>query len=614
MAPRTQLFAQLPWIGGLNTSLDESMIPPHQLTVADNILFSTRGSRKKREGIKHSWDGETSGTDKIVGLHEFWYGTSSRTQKLVGINSAKALYSYTSAGTRATLTDGGTAWTGTPTNASMETFNNQCIIANDIAGNCVKRWDGTNAVKDLFSDYGLVSISRASSGTTRTLIFTAGFPAANGSTVVVSGASVASYNGTFTVTGVTTTSVSNDTITFTSTALTEGTTADTGITVGALAPKASLVRKHIGRLVMNDKSNPDRIHYSPAFDHTKWNGIGDSGAFDIGVGDGDPDGITAIFPTFKGDLFVAKRTKLYRLTGNSPEEIQIIKVSDGIGCISHNSVVAVGQDDIMWVSEKGVHSLQAVNAYGDFTSADVSVDIQKTFNDDFTRSRLKFCWGAYLPQINSVAWAFTEASGLNRTLTTSAVNNAVYLYNLPVKSWYRWPDLPCSTLIVANDSDEKRFYLGTHTNRVSKSFNGTIYDISASGANTAVRMKVVTGQLFPVPADPTTLIGFKEFILYYRPQSAATVNVSVKIDKQAIPAENRHAYNDATGGTPLGTGFVLGSTPLGTSAVMSGYSRMIDGLGHSAKVTIEEYSLSGELEIQGIGLRVEPLTYISEVA
>lgn len=525
-------MALLPWTGGLNTSLDASMIPVNQLTVADNIIVSTRGSRKKREGINHDYDDQNAGTDTIIGLHDFWYGTSTKTQKLVAVNSARVQYSYSS-GTRTTLTDGGTAWSGTLTTCSMVTFNNQVIMAVDGASNVVKMWAGSGSVADL-----------------------PGSP-----------------------------------------------------------PTGSILGTHIGRLWMNDKANADRLHYSPAFDHTKWNGTGDSGAIDIGVGDGDPDGITAIFPSFKGDLFVAKRTKLYRLVGQNPESIQVIKVSDGIGCISHNSVVAVGQDDLMWLSEKGIHSLQAVNAYGDFTSADVSSDIQGSFNDQFTRSRLKYSWGAYLPQINSVAWAFTETSGLSRSLTTSSVNNAVYLFNVPLKSWYRWPDVPCSSMIVSNDSDQKRFYFGTHTNRISKTFSGVTYDqVGNSGTHTAIRMRVKTGQMFPPGVDPTALIGYKEFILYFRPQSETNISVSVKIDKQTTPAENQLVYNEATGGTPLGAGsFVLGSTPLGTSALMLGYSRSITGIGHSAQVTIEEDSLTGEVEIQGFGLRIEPLLYTSQI-
>ncbi len=626
MPPRTTLFQQLPWNQGLNTSLDESLIQPGQLTRADNIIFSTRASRTKRDGIDFGWDTGTTGTDSLIKLHDFWYGSSSKTQKMVGVNSAKAVYGYTS-GTQAALTDAGTAWSGTLTTATMTTFNNQCFIAVDGSSNVIKRWNGSGNLLDVFSDYNLVSISRAVASNVVTLIFTAGFPGANGSTVVVSGAGVAAMNGTFTVTAVTTTSVTNDTITYACTTANTGTVADTGITVGSLAPKASIISTHIGRLVTNDKSNVDRIHYSPAFDHTKWLGFGDSGAFDIGTGDGDPDGITAIFPSFKGDLFIAKRTKLYRLTGSTPEDIQIIKVSDGIGCISQNSVVAVGQDDVMWISEKGVHSLQAVQAYGDFTSIDVSVDIQKTFNDVFSRSRLKYSQGGYIPQINSVAFAVTEAHGTNRALTTTSVNNALYLYNILSKAWYRWPDVPCSSLCVSNDSDKKRLYLGSHKNRVAKTFNGTTYDISTANAHVAVTLWVETGQMFPyvrqalngevvhAQTEPNALIGFKEFILYYRPQAETSVNVSVRIDKQRIPTENKLVYQESTGGTPLGSGsFVLGSTPLGTSSVLGGYSRMIDGVGHSAKIIITESSLTGVLEIQGFGLRMEPLVYTDETA
>ena len=45
MPARTQLFQLLPWIGGVNTSQDDSLIPPNQLVRADNCIFDTKGSR-----------------------------------------------------------------------------------------------------------------------------------------------------------------------------------------------------------------------------------------------------------------------------------------------------------------------------------------------------------------------------------------------------------------------------------------------------------------------------------------------------------------------------------------------------------------------------------------
>jgi len=39
-----------PWLGGLNTSQDPIILDPQNLTTADNIIFTTSGSRRKRGG------------------------------------------------------------------------------------------------------------------------------------------------------------------------------------------------------------------------------------------------------------------------------------------------------------------------------------------------------------------------------------------------------------------------------------------------------------------------------------------------------------------------------------------------------------------------------------
>lgn len=606
MPSRTQLFLQLPWIGGVNTSIDEAMIPPNQLTVADNVVFDTRGSRKKREGIDYNWDSNSSSSNTVICKHDFWYGDTTRTQKLVSVLSNGTVYAYSSTGTATAITNIGAAWSGTLTSASMITYNNKCFIAVSGAGNVVKYYDGTNPLQDLNSDYDLVTISRASSTTTRTLVFNKGFPGANGSTVVVSGLGNSNkYNGTFTVASVSTTTVTNDTITYTGTSsLTEATTADTGGRAGQPGPLASIMREHIGRMITNDKTNPDRLHYCETSNHTKWLGWGDSGAFDIGLGDGDPIGITGIFPSFKGDCFVGKQTKLYRLTGYSPDTISIILVSDGIGVESHNSITAIDQDDVVWVSAKGVHSLVASNNYGDFSSSYVSSDIQKTFNEGFDRSRLKYTQAAYLPALNSVAFAVTENTLPNAVNTTETVNNTLWLYNINIKAWYRWPDLPCSSLTVSNDADRRRFYLGTHTGRVLKTQNDTLYDLSYTDVHKAINFRVVTGQLFP-DGNPYTFKGFKRLILYYKPKGTHNIVANVRIDNFGLDSNNSLSFSATGSSDLLGSTFILGSSLLGYDVVLGPYASSIDGIGRGCKIDITEQGLTSDVEIQGIGLEYE---------
>lgn len=522
MPLRTSFFKQLPWIGGLNTSLDESVIPPNQLTKADHLIFATRGSRKKRDGNKHNWDSATTGNVSIVGLRDFWYGQTTKTQRLVGVGDNKAIYAYTSSGTRTTLTIDGsaTAWSSSVTNCTMAVVNNLCIIAVDGTGNVLRKWaGGSNSVFNL----------------------------------------------------------------------------------GGTPPIASIVAEHLGRVVCNDKTNCDRFNYSPTGDAETWGGVGDSGGYDIGVGDGDPEGITAIF-SFKKDLYIAKRSKLYRLVGDL-EIAEVQEVSKAIGVISQNSI-CITDNDVYFVSERGVHSLVATATYGDVESAFVSVDIQKTFDEDFSRSRLKYCWGSYLDRINSVAFTFTEGGG--------SANNSVYLYNIPQKAWYRWPNISCQSLIVANDADKKRFYFGTNISRVSKTFNGTNYDISASGTNTAINMRIATGLIFPNDM-PGVVNGFKKFSLVYRPQGTHTITTTVKIDNFLPSPENTLNFSEVNSADLLGSTFVLGVSALGYDVVMAPYTRSIDGYGRGFKLSIEQTGVDQVSEIQGFIVEFEAGSTAQEV-
>lgn len=607
MPPRTQLLQQLPWNPKLLTSLNEAMIPSNGCTQLDNIVSDERNAVVKREGFNHNYDGQTAGTALVIGQHDFWFGTSgSRSQRKMRLQSDGVVKSD-NAGTITTLTVGGTAWSGTLDTCSMITYNNKVIMAVNGTTNNVKYWDGnnSNATLDLYSNAGYKSISRSSSGTSRTIVLNKTVTTIIGTTFVVLGMGSASYNGTFVLGSLSTTTLTNDTITFTGTgALTELSTADTGGTFGGLAPRASILREHLGRIFCNDKTAPDRLHFSPTNDHTLWGGFGDSGAIDIGIGDGDPDGITAIFPSFKGELFVAKRTKLYRIRGLYPEEFTIEKVSDGIGCVSHNSVVAL-DDDMLFVSDRGVHSLSSTVKFGDFTSDFISSDIQKTFNDSFSKAHLKYVWGAYLNSINSVAFTFTEESGLGRVYTNTTSNNCIYLFNILNKAWYRWPDVSCQSIITANDSDRKRFYLGTHTSRVSQTFTGENYDKTSAGASVAVKLNIVSGTIY-VDNSPYSTKGFKRFILYYTPKGHHTIVANIRIDGRSLNSENSLSFSSLSSGTPLGTGFVLGSTPLGSTGQFAAHVRQIDGFGRGVKISIEQNDIDASAEIQGWGLEYEP--------
>ncbi len=53
MPSRTQIFTQIPWTGGLNDSVDPGFLPVGDLQIADNIVFTTSQTRKKRDALEY---------------------------------------------------------------------------------------------------------------------------------------------------------------------------------------------------------------------------------------------------------------------------------------------------------------------------------------------------------------------------------------------------------------------------------------------------------------------------------------------------------------------------------------------------------------------------------
>ena len=85
MPVRTQVFGQFPWFGGLNLSKDESTIPNNELVLADNIIYATTETKKKREGIDYDWDSATSSSSSIIGLRDFHFFDSTKHQQRISL-------------------------------------------------------------------------------------------------------------------------------------------------------------------------------------------------------------------------------------------------------------------------------------------------------------------------------------------------------------------------------------------------------------------------------------------------------------------------------------------------------------------------------------------------
>lgn len=367
--------------------------------------------------------------------------------------------------------------------------------------------------------------------------------------------------------------------------------------LGGPPPNFEFMELHLGRVFANDKTDLDRLHYSPPGDVETWNGNGDSGAIDISFGDGDPVGLTAIGRPFKGHFYIAKKTKIIDLLGDAPENFRIEPVTEGLGMVTNRSVIPVDFDDLVYVSDRGIHSLIATDTQGDFSSNFLSRKIQPTFNS-FNPARLDKIQGAYLPDLNS--FAFTVSS------ETSTINDDIYLFNILEQEWYKWPNANAQSLTTRLFNDrERRFVWGTDAGRIVQGQNGTQTDFGSTGPSYIIK----TGSIYP-GENPQSLKLFKKLTLYFKAKGDFTFTVKYKIDNFA---ENTLTFAQATGEDLLGSTFILGQSLLGIPAVFAPQTRDIEGIGRGIVLTIESSGTARPIEIYGYSLEYEDVDINQEV-
>lgn len=532
-------------------------------------------------------------TASIVGIHDFWYydaSSDAKNQYILAVNSDAQVFRYTVNGERIQLTNKTNAVTlsnaGDVVNLTAHGYSvgdsiGFSSLTNESAGAAINTvyYVATVPTADTFT----LASQRGGSA----LVLTADF-----SGVLVSPLFTTSINSASFLTMNEKCLIAFDGIEnfpkvfdpATSTTLIRG-------ALGA-CPNAKFIceKPHLGRAWMNDKEITEQLYYSGSYDFDKWNGYDDSGVLNIGFGDGDPDGINAIHPPFKGTIFCTKRNSVYRIDGSSPEDFQIIQVSNGIGGVGHNAVASVDLDDVMYMSYKGIHSLAATNAYGAFQGTFLSEKIQTAFSN-WTAGRLKYTSARYIPTLNSVFFSVASSDYDNDN------QDSLWVYNIKFKEWHRWPNIEAKSLGFYDNGGRQILLMGSYNGRISEAQNGDYTDYT----DTAIQYLIKTGTIYP-DNNPDSIKAFKRIGFLFRPKGDFTFTVRVKIDNFAIQPL---VFTQTAGGARLGTDFYLGLSALAFSNVLAPHMLPIDGYGRGLTVTIENNAADQQVEIYGLVLEYE---------
>lgn len=345
MPSRVLTFNQRPWQGGLNTAVDPALLSPDELTRAENIVFSTSGARKRRDGFG-LWDHiatgvsrASSGTTRTIVLN-INSGFSLNVDDVISVRHSSALDTEYDV-KKASIASVDTV-TYSPnvaiTYEMSESLTEAATADSDIR---IGRWESERVIGiydywyyssgskiqkivGVTSDGNFYQYTTAGS---KTAISTSGLtlssPLSNCSFVTLGNKLIVAFDG----------EANKPVIWDGTSAITHISNTDwEGNDIQATNPTPSLekLRVHQSRIFATVSGDPDRIHYCDVNNPQRWNGEGDSGALEVATGDGDSTGFSAIFPSFKGRLGVAKGNKLYQLIGEAP--LQAVElISDGIG-------------------------------------------------------------------------------------------------------------------------------------------------------------------------------------------------------------------------------------------------------------------------------------------
>lgn len=180
-------------------------------------------------------------------------------------------------------------------------------------------------------------------------------------------------------------------------------------------PNFSFCVPHRGRMwAAGVASNPSRLYYSALDNAEDWTGAG-SGSIDIDINDGDE--IMGI-ASHKQRLWIFKgpnRGSIHYITGSAPtggDAFARAPFSRNVPCAAHQSIVAY-QNDLAWVSTRGVHSLQATDAYGDMADGFLSFPIKDLFISDLAPAGIAFTQGVNHSRLGVLLWTVRQSGQAN---------------------------------------------------------------------------------------------------------------------------------------------------------------------------------------------------------
>lgn len=364
---------------------------------------------------------------------------------------------------------------------------------------------------------------------------------------------------------------------------------------------AWIVSSFLNRLfVAGDPANPDKLYVSSTGDQTNWTISSTPGkaiTLDVGVGDGDPSGITAIFPGTAGDgvFYAAKRRSIYVIDCSAADQTtwSVRRLTNKIGVINPNAVTAVDEVDIFFLSDRGMHTLSQVISgtavkEGSFISAPIQEDYRSIINAG-DRDKISL---VYVPSMNSLLFSCKR--------TGQTTFETIYGFNLEIQKWFRWTATPSNFLMMRfNKTDGVEELYGCGTDGYVNLMNDEDRNDFGAPIVTRIKSAFIAPEGIPLQDNQYTNLA-----LIYRARENSTFRVYYSVDgltTKSLTYQQRIAGGNLLGTTLLGPAFLLGQI----QALKPVWQHLGIDQGASVQFTFEQDGLDEDFELFGLVLEYE---------
>lgn len=356
-------------------------------------------------------------------------------------------------------------------------------------------------------------------------------------------------------------------------------------------PNFAFCVPHRGRLwAAGVASNPSRLYYSALDNAADWVGAG-SGSIDLDINDGDE--ITGL-ASHKQRLWIFKgpnRGSVHYITGSSPtgsDAFSRVPFSRGVPCSAHQSIVSY-QNDLAWVSARGVHSLQATDAYGDMADGFLSFPVKDLFLTDLAPSGMAFCQGVNHSRLGVLLWTVRQSGQANNTWVLA------YDYRTQPGRFSLLDAYSAASLAVMIHNYQPRLFSG--------GYNG--YCLRHDEVNRAMAGSAYTAKVrlpFLHYSNPDLMKQTAWLRVGMVPRGADPITVTWTNDQDS----SQSATISQVAGDTLDGSFILGTSLLAGGQYQQG-RLLIPGSYAVQQLEFTQATANGDMEIHELSVKLEPV-------